>query len=245
MWQVPQAVFRAGGMRMLEAVEAIPAVLGAIWVIIGCRVPAAYPGDPSVGVSLRWLRGDRLMWLLGALLFVGMGIFNAVATWLEAILQHFGLGGASGWLVAVMTVGGIIGGALLPEAVAVRDRRRGLLLTAVTVTAVAFLGIALLHNVVFLAIALFVDGFFLLAGLPVTLDWSELHAGPERAGEAAGFLLLAGNLGGFVLVLVVQAFVGSPVPALLSMTVIGVLGGLAAWQLPARANRPTTPADPA
>jgi len=42
-------------------------------------------------------------------------------------------------------------------------------------------------------------GFVLLAALPVVLDWSELHTGPEWAGAAVGFLLLAGNFGGVVL----------------------------------------------
>jgi len=56
-------------------------------------------------VSLRWLWGDRFLWVLAGLLFVGMGVFNAVATWLDSILTHFGHGGASGGLIAVMTAG--------------------------------------------------------------------------------------------------------------------------------------------
>ncbi len=64
------------------------------------------------------------MWALGGLLFVGMGVFNAIATWLESILDHFGRGSASGYLIAIMTVAGILGAAVLPQAVAKRDRRR-------------------------------------------------------------------------------------------------------------------------
>ena len=71
------------------------AVLAAVWVLAVARTPAAFPDDPSVAVSLRWLRGDRFMWLLAGLLFVGMGVFNAVATWLDSILGHFGRGGAA------------------------------------------------------------------------------------------------------------------------------------------------------
>src|SRR5262252_9437602 len=90
----------------------------------------------QVAVSLRWLRGDRFMWVLAGLLFVGMGVFNAVATWLDSILTHFGHGGASGALIAIMTVGGIAGGALLPGIVAGRDRRRTMLEVATLVTGV-------------------------------------------------------------------------------------------------------------
>src|SRR5215813_11708825 len=156
-----------------------------------------------------------------------MGVFNAVATWLDSILTHFGHGGASGYLIAIMTVGGIAGGALLPDIVARRDQRRGMLKVAVVVSAVAFAVMAGVHSPAVAGVVLFVAGFFLLAGLPVVLDWSELDAGPERAGAAAGFLLLAGNLGGVVLALIVQAVIGSPY---LSLGVL-VLAGLAGLEL--------------
>ena len=77
----------AGGLTLLLWVQAAVAVVAAAWVLAVVRTPAAFPGDPSVAVSLRWLRGDRFMWVLAGLLFVGMGVFNAVATWLDSILR--------------------------------------------------------------------------------------------------------------------------------------------------------------
>ena len=74
----------------------------------------------------------------------------------------------------------------------------------------------------------------LLAGLPVVLDWSELHAGPERAGATAGFLLLAGNLGGVILALIVQAVIGSPYLSLGVLSVICLAGLALATKLPSR-----------
>jgi predicted MFS family arabinose efflux permease len=224
----------AGGLTLLLRVQAAVAVLAAVWVLAVIRAPAAYPGDPSVAVSLRWLRADRFMWLLAGLLFVGMGVFNAVATWLDSILTDFGHGGASGYLIAIMTVGGIAGGALLPGIVARRDQRRGMLEIAVVVSAAAFAVIAAVHNPVLGGAVLFAAGFFLLAGLPVVLDWSELHAGPERAGGAAGFLLLSGNLGGVVLVLIIQAAIGNPYLSLGALSVACLAGLALAVRLPAR-----------
>ena len=217
------------------------AVVAAVWVLAAVRTPAVFPGDPSVAVSLRWLRGDRFMWLLAGLLFVGMGVFNAVATWLDSILTHFGHGGASGALIAIMTVGGIAGAALLPGIVAARNQRRGMLEIAVLVTGVAFAVIAVVHNPVFGGVVLFVAGFFLLAGLPVVLDWSELHTGPERAGGAAGFLLLAGNLGGVVLVLIIQAVIGNPYLSLGALSVACLAGLVLATRLPGSRRGAVTP----
>jgi len=229
-----EALLHAGGLRLLLSVQAALAVAAAIWVIAAVRTPAAFRGDPSVAVSLGWLRGDRFMWLLAGLLFVGMGVFNAVATWLETILGHFGRGGAAGYLIAIMTVAGIIGAAVLPQPVARRDLRRAMLLTAVGVTAVAFLVIAAVHDAAFIGGVLFVEGFFLLAALPVVLDWSELHAGPERAGAAVGFLLLAGNLGGVVLVLILQGLIGNPYLSLGALSAAALAGAALATRLPAR-----------
>jgi hypothetical protein len=80
----------------------------------------------------------------------------------------------------VLTGAGILGAAVLPEAAAKRDSRRTMLLVTVGVTAVAFAAIALWHGAVFIGIVLFIEGFVLLAALPVVLDWSELHTGPVR-----------------------------------------------------------------
>ena len=173
-------LFDAGGLRLLLSVQAAGSRRGGLGGFAAGN-PAAFQGDPSVAVSLRWLRRDRFMWMLGGLLFVGMGVFNAVATWLDSILGHFGRGGAAGYLIAIMTVAGILGAAVVPQAVAKRDRRRALLQVTVGVTAVAFLAIAALHNVVFVGVVLFLEGFVLLAALPVVLDWSELHTGPAAA----------------------------------------------------------------
>ena len=227
-------LFDAGGLRLLLSVQAAVAVAAGVWVVLAVRTPAAFRGDPSVAVSLGWLRGDRFMWVLGGLLFVGMGVFNAVATWLDSILGHFGRGGAAGYLIAIMTVGGILGAAVVPQAVAKRDRRRALLQITVGVTAVAFVAIAALHNVAFVGVILFVEGFVLLAALPVVLDWSELHTGPERAGAAVGFLLLAGNLGGVVLVLIVQGLISNPYLSLGVLSVAALAGLALSTSLPAR-----------
>jgi hypothetical protein len=75
------------------------------------------------------------------------------------------------------------------------------------------------------------------------LDWSELHAGPERAGGAAGFLLLAGNLGGVVLALIVQAVIGNPYASLGVLALAGLAGLALAIRLPARGAGAGQPAD--
>jgi MFS family permease len=225
-------LFDAGGLRLLLLVHAAVTVVAAACVLLAVRVPASFAADETGTISLGWLRHDPLLWRLAGLLFIGVGVFNAVATWLDSILSDFGHPGRAGTLIAVMTVVGILGAAVLPGAAARYDHRRTVLLTTIAVTMLAFLGIAVVHNLLFIGVALALEGFVLLAGLPVALDWSELHVGPAKAGTATGFLLLAGNLGGTVLVLLVQAVVGNPYLALGVLAVVAVPGLILAAQLP-------------
>jgi len=229
-------LFAAGGLPLLLVGQAVPAVLAAALMMITARSQPAYPDDPSESVSLRWLARDRFMWTLAVLVFIGMGTYNAVATWLQPILDHFGEGAAAGNLIAVLTFAGVLGAAVIPPAVAARDLRRGALVTALVVSAAAFAAVSAYHNVIWLGAWFFVEGVLLLACLPVVLDWSEVHAGPERQGAAVGFLMMAGNLGGVVLALVVQAAVANAYVALGVMGVAALAGIPVALRLPGRAG---------
>jgi predicted MFS family arabinose efflux permease len=227
-------LYGAGGLSLVLGVEAAVAVAGAGLAGLALRTPPAFAGDAQVAVSLRWLAGDRQMWLLAGLVLIGMGTYNAVATWLEPLLQRFGEGASAGGLVAVMTVAGIAGAAVLPSAVAARDQRRTMLLAALGLSVVVFAALAVRHEVLWVGAWLAAEGFLLMACLPVVLDWSEVHTGPERQGAAVGFLLMAGNLGGVVLVLVVQAFIASPSLALLALAAASLVGLPISLRLPAR-----------
>ncbi|HEY6797724.1 MAG TPA: MFS transporter [Kineosporiaceae bacterium] len=229
------ALFDAGGLRGLLLVHALLAVAAAVLLVVVVSVTPRLPDSSVQDLSLRWLRGDRVTWRLAGLLFIGVGAFNALVTWLDPILHGFGHDQDSGPLITLMTASGVAGCAVLPPLAARRDRRRALLVTATALTVVVFVATALEHDLVFIATALALLGFVLLAGLPVALEWSELHVGPGRAGTAAGFLMCAGNLGGAVLVLGLQFLTDRPQLALLVLAAATVPGMLLATGLPAAA----------
>ena len=224
----------AGGLPLLLGVQAALAVVAAAAMLVALRIPARYADGASAAASLRWLLQDRFMWTLAALVFIGMGVYNALATWLQPILVPFGEGDAAGLLIAVLTFAGIAGAAILPTSAARADRRRAVLVIALGVSSVAFIAVAALHNVLWIGAWLFVAGFVLLAALPVVLDWSEIHAGPEKQGAAVGFLMMSGNLGGLVVVLAVQAAIANPYLALAAMAAVTLLGLPVVTRLPAR-----------
>ena len=231
------ALMDAGGLSLLLGVHAAFAAVGAIALVVALAlVPPAFAPDAGPAPSLSWLRHDRLLLKLAAMLFVGVGLFNALATWLDPILADLGMANAGGIVIATTTIAGLVGTAVLPDLAARRDRRRTVLLTTTVLAVVTFPLVAVLPSLWLVAVALAVVGFFLLAGLPIALDWSELAAGPERAATATGFLLLAGNLGGAVLVLVVQVVVGNPYLALGAFALLALPGVLVASRLPSHAG---------
>lgn len=225
-------LYDAGGLGLVLGVDAAIAVVAAIAVLVSLRVPPTYEVEEHRPESLAWLRGDRTMWWLAALLFVGFGSYNALATWLDSVMVDFGHEGVAGAIIAIMTLAGVAGAAILPGVAAARDARRAVALTTTVLLAVVLVAITLVHTVVSVGILLAILGVFLLGTLPVALDWSELHVGGKRAGTATGVLLLAGNLGGVVVVLTVQVVIGNPTAALLVMAAWAIPGFLFAIRLP-------------
>jgi hypothetical protein len=81
-------------------------------------------------------------------------------------------------------------------------------------------------------VVLGVAGLFLLAGLPLALDWSETRVGAGGAATATALLLLAGNLGGVLLVLAVEPLIAVPVVGLLAIAALALPGLVIAAFLP-------------
>ncbi|SDG25592.1 MFS transporter [Klenkia brasiliensis] len=234
---VAAPVVDAVGLRGLLRAEAVAvAVVAAVTVVLLRRVPPRSVPAAAAAAPAR-LGRDRLLVLFAVVLFVGVGVFNAVATWLDPVLGALGRPGTAGPLIAGMTVAGIAGAAVLPAWAAARDRRRAVLLAAAAVTVGGFALAAVLPPGpagAALLVVLPLVGFVLLAGLPVVLEWAELHVGADRAARATSLLLLAGNAGGVVLVLAVEVAGGQPRPTLLLLAALGLPAAAAAWLLPRR-----------
>ncbi|SDP33149.1 Major Facilitator Superfamily protein [Klenkia soli] len=230
------------GLLRAEAVAVL--AVGVVFVVLVRRVPARGTPPAAVAPGAPGLLRDRLLVGLAVMLFVGVGVFNAVATWLDPVLGDLGRPGLAGPLIAGMTVAGIAGAASLPAWAATRDRRRVVLLAAALASAGGFAVAAVVPAGAATGVLLVVlplVGFVLLAGLPVALEWAELHVGADRAARATSLLLLAGNAGGVVLVLAVEVAGGRAAPTLLTLALLSLPAVAAAWSLPRRATSAAAP----
>jgi hypothetical protein len=104
-----------------------------------------------------------------------------------------------------MVLAGVIGSALLPEPLARRGAERTFLRVAALVAAAGCITLAIAPGAAVVAVVPL--GVVLLGSLPVILELTERRS---PTGAATALIWLAGNAGGIVVAVLVQATQGNP-----------------------------------
>jgi predicted MFS family arabinose efflux permease len=218
---------RRHDVTLLLAVEAGIGCAALATLAVGLRRPPAVSG-PAAGAGRAQLRAawsdSTVRWLSG-MMFVGVGVFVAVSTYLQPILHHDRISStAAGLMLAGMLLAGVAGCAITPPIVARRGAQRGYLTTAVVGVAIAMALLSVTHAVTALDfVVIAAVGFLLLAALPVILELTERRMG-RAGGVATGILLLMGNLGGLLVAVAVGVVSGIPVAAFLLLAGVTLCG---------------------
>jgi predicted MFS family arabinose efflux permease len=223
-----------GHLERLLVVEALLALIAAIGLWIALRHPGLASGERSAlaGSAARALWELPEMRNLCWLVFLGFGIFVAIATWLQTLLQPAGVSETTAGVVLVgMVIAGVFGCAVLAPKVSERDAERSYMLLTVAVTLLGCLVCGLSTMLGVRAGALLAVGTVLLAALPIVLTRCERLAG-SLAASAGAIVWLAGNLGGLLVALLVQALVHHPLLAFCAMSAVALAGLPIALRLP-------------
>ena len=215
-----------GHIERLLVVEAVLAAIPAVMLLFALRKA----GQPSAEHAAIEGSAARALWDIPAirylcgLVFVGFGIFVALATWLQTLLQPAGVSeAAAGALLVGMVIAGLLGCAVIPAKVARRGSERSFMQSAVLVSCLGCIVLGAAPWLGAQALAVAVMGVVLLPALPVILTRAEQLAG-GAAGTAGAIVWMAGNLGGLVVALIVQILVHEPLAAFLAMAGISLLG---------------------
>ena len=215
-----------GQIERLLVVQAVLGVLAAAALALTLREPGNPDAESAVieGGSVRALWALPAMRTLCGLAFVGFGVFVAIATWLQTLFHLAGISEQSaGVLLLGMVVAGIAGCALLPPLVARRGAERTFMRAAVLASALGSAALGAFTVVGARAGVIVLMGFLMLPALPVILTAAERLAG-RAEGTAGALIWMAGNLGGLVAALIVQALVHEPLAAFLAMAAVSLLG---------------------
>ena len=167
-----------------------------------------------------------------AIAFIGLGIFNGVTTWIEAIVRPRGFGpGEAGTFGAVLLVAGVLGAVALPALSDRTGRRKPFILLGVLLAVPGLLGLALAQSFLGLCLAAAVLGFFLTGVLPTGMQYASEAALPTPEGTSNGLIQLFGQAS-VVFVYLMEALRGADGSFTLSIAAACVLlaasAGLAA-----------------
>jgi predicted MFS family arabinose efflux permease len=215
-----------GHLERLLVIEAVLALIPAVGLAVSLR----RPGQPSdehaaiAGSAARALWSIPEMRTLCGLVFLGFGIFVALATWLQTLLHPDGVSDTTaGILLVGMVVAGVVGCAAVAPGVSQRRSERRYMLIATVIATAGCVICGASDSLAVRAVALVAIGLTLLPALPIVMTASERIAG-RLAGTAGAIVWLAGNLGGLVVALIVQALVHHPFPAFAALAVVALLG---------------------
>jgi cyanate permease len=177
--------------------------------------PAAFAGR----AELRAVWADRAIRRLAGVAFLGFGVFVALTTWLQALLEPAGVSDATaGWLLGAMVLAGVVGAAVLPAPLAKHGVERVFLRTAAVVAAAGCAFLAVAPSAA--AVTVVPLGIVLLGSLPVILELTERRS---KSSAATALIWLGGNAGGIVVAVLVQATQNHPGVAFSLLAVTGAL----------------------
>jgi len=169
--------------------------------------------------------------LLLMIFFVGLGVFNAVTTWIEDIVRPRGYSiieaGTTGGL---MILGGIIGAVVVPMLSDHFRKRTPFLLVSVMGATLGLIGITFATSYWLLLVSAFVFGFFLLSAGPLGFQYGAEITHPAPEGTSNGLLLLMGQISGILFIFGMDSFkskvtgsMTSPLLALIGLMIIGMI----------------------
>jgi predicted MFS family arabinose efflux permease len=215
-----------GNIHVLLETQAVIAVGAAGLLALMLRRPGSREGEEfTVDGS-----AARALWRIGAvrtlsgLVFVGFGIFVALSTWLQQLLEPSGVSEKqAGALLVAMVLAGLLGCAIVPALVARANRERSFMAVAVLTASAGCVAVDAFPWLWARGATLAVMGFLLLPALPLVLTRAEELAG-AAAGSAGALIWMAGNLGGLVVALGVQALLSHPLAAFLLMAGTALAG---------------------
>ncbi|MCX6253880.1 MAG: MFS transporter [Bacteroidia bacterium] len=203
----PYLTIGSGISGMLYIYGIISVITAIIFLVLIKEGPPTAPCRPdqeerSLVFDGFWqtLRTKDFIWLM-VIFFIGLGVFNAVTTWIEDILRPRGFSATQAGITGgLMIIGGIIGAIIIPLLSDHYKRRTPFISIALVGATLGLAGITFATGYWLLLASGIVLGFFLLSAGPIGFQYGAEITYPASEGTSNGMLILMGQISGIAFI---------------------------------------------
>ena len=202
----------------------IAAFSSVLFLLLAREKPATPPsadGEKTRALMFNGLKHAlriKPFWLYLFVSFIGLGIFNGLTTWIEAIIRPRGFTPTdAGTLGALMIAGGLVGAVVLPAFSDKQRKRQRYLMLAFVGAIPGLVGLTFATSGALLFGSAALMGFFLVSAMPIGMQYAAEITYPTPEGTSNGLIQLFGQ-GAVVFVYIMEAMKasdGSFTPSLL------------------------------
>jgi sugar phosphate permease len=226
----PFLAIRSGIAGMLVIYGVVSVIATVVFFGLARERPPTPPCPPDQeerslvldGIKQTLRKGDFVLLML--IFFVGLGVFNAVTTWIEDIVRPRGFSiTQAGITGGLMIVGGILGALVNPTLSDRYRKRTPFIILALAGAILGLVGITFATSYWLLLASAFVLGFFLLSAGPIGFQYGAEVAYPAPEGTSNGLLLLIGQISGIVFILGMDSF-KSPQTGSMTLPLVALIG---------------------
>jgi cyanate permease len=229
MTLTPYITLQSGMAGMLNRYGIVSLVSAIIFFLLFKEKPPTAPYRPDQEERSLVLEGLKQMlhkrnfiWLM-LIFFIGLGVFNSVATWIEDIIRPRGFSVTqAGVTGGIMIAGGILGALIIPILSDHYRKRIPFIIIALAGTIIGLAGITFITGYTLLIVSAFLMGFFLLSAGPIGFQYGAEIAFPASEGMSNGLLLLMGQISGIVFI-VVMDIMKSPVNGSMTLPLVALI----------------------
>ena len=209
----PFLAIKSGIEGMLFIYGIVGAVAALIFILFSKEAPPTAPCLPGQEERALVLDGFKIIfrsrnfrWLL-LIFFIGLGVFNAVTTWIEGILNPRNISITQAGITGGVMIGAGIIGALVMPMLSDRSRKRvPFIQIALAGAIIGLLGITFSANYSIILVSGAVLGFFLLSSGPIGFQYGAEFTYPASEGSSNGLLLLMGQISGIAFIFGMDIF---------------------------------------
>ncbi len=167
----------------------IAAVSSTLFLLLAREKPAPPPCPPGQDARALIMDGLKHALTVGPFLlflvviFIGLGIFNGLTTWIQGIISPRGFTSEDAGIVgAVFLISGILGAGIVPIFSDRQHKRRRYLLIGVIGAIPGMIGLTFAGSFWLLLLSAFVMGFFLVSVSPIGMQYSAEITYPTPEG---------------------------------------------------------------